>query len=131
MSLDRLLGSWVFSMNHSLMSEPVGGRLRYERVLDGAFLMLHWSYNHPDFPDAVALLDEHSYHYFDVRGVIRIFDFGIDESGWSMSRLDGEFSQRTAGRFRGPDAMECMGEYSRDLGVTWHQDFTMTCTRGL
>jgi hypothetical protein len=35
MSLDRLLGAWDFTMHHSAMAEPVTGRQRYERVLDG------------------------------------------------------------------------------------------------
>ncbi|TDE12209.1 hypothetical protein [Jiangella asiatica] len=63
MWLDRLLGSWRFTMNHSAMPEPVTGRQRY------------------------------------------------------------------VGRFRGADAIDCAGEYSRDLGATWQHDFTMTCSR--
>ena len=57
-ALDRLLGTWEFTMHHSAMSEPVTGRQRYERVLDGAFGLQHWTYNHPDFPDAMALLSD-------------------------------------------------------------------------
>jgi hypothetical protein len=72
MSLDRLLGTWNFTMSHSALSEPVTGRQRYERVLNGAFVMLHWAYDHPEFPDAIAMLDERAYHYFDVRGVTRV-----------------------------------------------------------
>jgi hypothetical protein len=32
-------------------------------------------------PDALARLDDRSFHYFDVRGVTRIFDFEIDSRG--------------------------------------------------
>ena len=35
--LDRLLGTRELEMRHSAMSEPVSGRQRYERVLDGEF----------------------------------------------------------------------------------------------
>jgi hypothetical protein len=129
MSLDRLLGSWTFTMNHSELSEPVTGRHRYERVLDGAFVMLRWSYDHPDFPDAIAMLDEKTYSYFDVRGVIRVFDFAIDDTGWSTTRLDDVFSQRTVGRFTGPDAVDCIGERSDDRGTTWQRDFTLRMMR--
>lgn len=128
-ALDRLLGTWQFSMQHSAMAEPIAGRQRYERVLNGAFLLLHWSYDHPDFPDALALLSESQYHYFDVRGIIRIFDFNVDDTGWSMVRLDEEFSQRVGTRFDGPDVMISAGELSRDTGASWQHDFTMISRR--
>jgi hypothetical protein len=128
-ALDRLLGSWEFTMHHSAMSEPVTGRQRYERVLDGAFVLQHWTYDHPDFPDAIALLSDDRYHYFDVRGITRVFDFEIDDRGWSMVRLDEDFSQRQTARFRGLDVMDSTGEKSDDQGVTWQHDFTMTYQR--
>jgi len=126
-ALDRLLGTWEFTMHHSAMSEPVTGRQRYERVLDGAFVLQQWTYDHPDFPDAMALLSEDRYHYFDVRGLTRGFD--VDVAGWSMILLAEDFSQRHTARFRGPDDMESTGEMSHDTGVTWQHDFTMTYQR--
>jgi hypothetical protein len=128
-ALDGLLGNWEFTMHHSQMSDPVTGRQRYERVLDGAFVLLHWAYDHPDFPDALALLSADRYYYFDVRGLCRIFDLEADDAGWSMIRLDEHFSQRTTARFRGADRMESNGEVSRDRGVTWQPDFTMSFRR--
>jgi hypothetical protein len=116
-------------MHHSAMSEPVTGRQRYERVLDGAFVLQHWTYYHPDFPDAMALLSDDRYHYFDVRGITRVFELEVDDAGWSMIRLDEDFSQRSTARFRGPDVMESTGEMSHDNGVTWQPDFTMTYQR--
>jgi hypothetical protein len=129
MSLDRLLGTWDFTMHHSGMAEPVTGRQRFERVLDGAYVLLNWTYDHPDFPDAMALLSPESMYYFDVRGITRLFDLQIDQTGWSMVRLDPEFSQRTTARFGGPDAMDTNGECSSDGGATWQHDFTMRSTR--
>jgi hypothetical protein len=128
-ALDRLLGTWEFTMHHAAMSEPVTGRQRYERVLDGAFVLQRWTYDHPDFPDAIALLSDDRYHYFDVRGITRVFDLDVDDAGWSLSRLDADFSQRTTARYRGPDGMEATGEASRDCGATWQPDFTMTLRR--
>ena len=128
-ALDRLLGTWEFTMHHSAMSAPVTGRQRYDRVLDGAFVLLHWTYDHPDFPDAMALLSEDRYHYFDVRGIVRVFNLEADEDGWSMVRLDEDFSQRYTARFRGADIMESTGEMSHDNGVRWQPDLTMTHRR--
>ena len=128
-TLDQLLGTWKFTMHHSAMSEPVTGRQRCERVLDGAFVMQHGTYDHPDFPDSIALLSDDRCHYFDVRGIVRIFDFEIDDGGWSMIRLDEDFAQRFTARFRGPDVMDNAGEISDDGGLTWRHDFTATYQR--
>ena len=128
-ALDRVLGTWEITMHHSSLSEPVTGRQRYERVLDGAFVMLRWTYDHPDFPDAIAMLSDDRCHYFDVRGITRIFSLEGDDAGWSMIRLDKEFSQRVTARFSGPDVMESTGEVSYDTGSSWQPDFTMTCRR--
>lgn len=129
MSLERLLGTWDFTMRHAALPEPVSGRQRYERVLDGAFVMLHWTYEHPDFPDAVAVLDQRSLHYFDVRGVIRVFDLAFDDSGWSMIRRDEDYWQRSSARFVGADATEGTGENSHDSGDTWEHDYSISCVR--
>ena len=127
--LDRLLGTWKFTMHHSAMSEPVTGQQRYERVLGGAFVLQHWTYDRPDFPDAMALLSDDRYHYFDVRGITRVFDLKVDADGWSMIRLDEGFSQRSTARFRGADVVDSTGEASYDRGVTWQPDFTMIYQR--
>ncbi len=128
-ALDRLLGAWEFTMHHSAMSEPISGQQRYERVLDGAFMLMHWAYDHPDFPDAMAFISDGRYHYFDVRGITRVFDLTVEAAGWSMVRLDDDFSQRSTAHFRGRDAIDTTGELSLDAGVTWQPDFTMTAQR--
>ena len=129
MSRDRLLGTWDISMQHVALPEPVAGRQRYELVLDGAFVLLQWTYDHPDFPDAMALLDQTAFHYFDVRGISRVFDLQINEQGWSMIRRDPDFWQRSSTTFVGDRVMEGTGENSHDGGVTWEHDFVMTWAR--
>ena len=129
MTLDRLLGTWDITMHHVAMTEPVTGRQHYEPVLADAFVMLRWTYEHPDFPDAIALLDDSTCHYFDVRGVTRLFELTLDASGWSMIRRDRDFWQRSAGRFVGPDLMEGTGENSHDGGVTWEHDYALSYVR--
>src|SRR5690625_4512333 len=93
-TLDRLAGTWTFTMRHSAMTEPVTGMQVYRWVLDGTFLQQDWTYEHPDFPDAIAMLDEHHLHHFDVRGITRVFDLTLDEAGWWMIRRDDDFWQR-------------------------------------
>jgi hypothetical protein len=127
--LDRLVGEWATTMRHEHVAEPVAGRHRYERVLDGAFVRLTAAYEHPDFPDAQAFLWDTGYHYFDVRGVVRVFDFALDADGWTMTWLDPGMSQRAAYRLTGPDTIEATGEASDDTGTTWRPDWSMTLRR--
>ena len=128
-ALDRLLGTWEVTMHHSDMPESVTGRQRYERVLDGAFVLQRWTYDHPDFPDAMAMISENRFHHFDVRGITRVFELEVDDAGWSMIHLEEDFSQRQTARFRGPNVIESTGERSYDAGVTWQPDYTMTYQR--
>ena len=128
-ALDQLLGTWECTMHHSDISEPVTSRQRYERVLDGAFVLQRWTYDHPDFPDAMAVISENRFHHFDVRGITRVFEFEIDDAGWSMINLNEDFSQRQTARFRGPNIIESTGERSYDAGATWQPDFTMAYQR--
>jgi hypothetical protein len=129
MSLDRLLGTWQFTMQHVAVPEPVRGQQRYERVLGGAFVQLVWTYEHPQFPDALCLLEDSVVHYFDTRGVVRRFDLELSDAGWTMVRRDPDFWQRSAGRFVGAEAIEGTGENSSDGGATWQHDYTIRYER--
>ncbi|MEO6532639.1 MAG: hypothetical protein ABIO06_03580 [Pseudolysinimonas sp.] len=128
-TVDRLLGSWRVTMHHSEVAEPVHGMQRYERILDGAFVSLDWTFEHPDFPNAFAVLDETHFNYFDVRGVVRIFDFQVDDGGWRMTWIDPGFSQRSTARFLDDDTIDVDGERSSDEGTTWQHDFRMELHR--
>ena len=129
MSLERLVGTWDFAMRHVALAEPVTGQQTYERVLDGRFLQLRWTYRHPEFPDALVLLDGTTYHYFDVRGVVRVFAMQVDDEGWSITRTGDDFWQRSQVRFTGPGTMVGTGENSYDGGSTWQHDFDISCER--
>lgn len=116
-------------MRHVAMPDAIRGRQRYERVLDGAFVMLHWTYQHPEFPDALAMLDDHRCHYFDVRGVARLFELELRPDGWTMIRRDPDFWQRSTSWFTGAHSMRTNGENSHDAGVSWQHDLSLSATR--
>ncbi|CAM3818213.1 hypothetical protein ACXYTP_06710 [Tsukamurella ocularis] len=128
-TLERLVGSWSITMRHTAVPEPVTGTQVYRWVLDGAFLQQDWTYDHPDFPDAIAFLEERKLHHFDVRGVTRVFDLDLTDSGWSMIRRDEDFWQRSIARFVDDDHIEGAGELSYDRGATWQHDFSIDCRR--
>lgn len=125
--LERLAGSWAFTMRHIAVAEPVTGMQRYHWVLGGAFLQQDWTYDHPDFPDGISILDRHSVRYFDVRGIARVFDLTLDEPGWSMIRRDDDFWQRSASRFVDDDTIVGTGELSYDEGASWRHDYAIEC----
>jgi hypothetical protein len=129
MSLDGLLGSWDVTMQHVAVTEPVAIRHHFEWVLADAFVMFRSTCQHPDIPDAIALIEQTKYHYFDVRGFTRVFDFQIDDNGWSMIRRDPDFWQRSAVSFVGADAMQGTGENSHDGGASWEHDYTISYAR--
>jgi hypothetical protein len=129
MSLDRLLGTWDVSMNHVAIPETVRGRQTYERVLDDAFILMRATMEHPLVPDALALLEPERYHYFDVRGVTRVYELEVDDASWSMIRRDADFWQRSSVSFTGPEEMTGTGDNSHDEGVTWEHDYSITYRR--
>lgn len=128
-ALDQLLGTWEFTMHHADVSKPIYGRHVYERVLDGAFVLHRCVYDRSDFPDAMALMTDTTYHYFDVRGITRIFKVEFKDHGWSTINVEKEFSQRTVARFKSREQVEVNGKRSHDNGVTWQPDYTMTSRR--
>ena len=127
--LERLLGTWDLAMRHVAVDLPVLGRQVWTPVLDDRFVHLDWTYAHPDFPDALAVLDGTVMHYFDVRGVVRVFSMTVDDAGWTTARRDDDFWQRSRARFDGPDAMSGVGENSHDQGRTWEHDYDIRWTR--
>ena len=127
--LKRLLGEWRLTMSHVAVPEQITGTQRYEAVLGGAFLLLRFTYDRPDFPDALALITEERVHYFDVRGVTRVFEVECFEDRWTLLNLDEAFSQRYTARFVGPDEVHFVGEASHDSGARWQPDFEMTLQR--
>jgi hypothetical protein len=129
-ALDRLPGTWDLDLRHADIDGPVRGRQTYGWVLDEAFLRLDWTYEHPAFPDALALYGPDRMHYFDVRGIVRVFDLDLGDDGWSMVNVTGDgLSQRATARFTDDDTVAFTGERSTDTGATWQPDYTMTLRR--
>ncbi len=103
------------------------------------FLLQRSHVDHPDVPDALCVIaanDDGTYtqHYFDSRGVVRIYDMTFDGVTWTLTRdrpdfSPLEFSQRYLGTFD-PEGRTIRGawETSRD-GTTWEKDFDLNYKR--
>ncbi len=94
----RLVGAWTTEATHTFLPGVlIRGTCSVEVLGADGFLLHRTWYDHPDIPDAVSLLRGQQMHYFDERGVIRLFALTVTADGWSVerSRTDDDFGQRT------------------------------------
>ena len=143
--LDALVGQWETEATHQLYpGTVVRGRATFEWLEGGRFLIWRARNEHPDFPDSISILgcDESgdsgdsgaagaacSMHYFDSRGVSRVYALGAEAGVWRFWRDSPGFSQRFAGTLS-PDAstIDGVAELCSD-GSTWDQDLRITYKR--
>jgi hypothetical protein len=140
--LEFFVGDWTMEATFPADSPigPVTGTARssFEWALDGAFL-LQQSHAEPPVPRGLMLvdaLDDGSYtqHYFDSRGVVRLYAMTFDGTCWTLTRESREFSpfefaQRfTATVEAGGRTMRGAWE-AREDGGTWRKDFDLVYTR--
>jgi len=130
----RLVGRWETEATHRLMPGVViNGYSVFEWLEDQRFLIQRSHYDHPDIPDAVTVtgvLDgQATMHYFDPRGVHRVFAVGLSEQTWRYWNETPGFSQRFTGRFSDDgDRIDGIVQLRQD-GVTWEDDLAITYRR--
>jgi hypothetical protein len=112
----------------------VSGQATFEWLEDQQFLMQRSHYDHPEIPDAIAVIGiidgKPSMHYFDPRGVHRVFAVDITADTWRFWNDAPGFSQRFTGTLSDDDnAINGEGELSRDDGATWERDLAITYRR--
>jgi hypothetical protein len=131
----RLVGRWAVEATHpGLPGAVVIGQSTFEWLEDQQFLIQRSHYDHPEIPDAVTVTGivdgEATMHYFDARGVHRVFAVDITPHAWRFWNATPGFSQRFTGTFSGDgDTINGQGELSRDDGATWTPDLAITYRR--
>ena len=149
-ALGGLVGTWTTEATHPAVPGVVHGTVFVEWLEGRRFLIHRARTDHPDFPDSVSIIGrmEHDrvdgassttpstgdappmrMHYFDSRGVFRIYEVSIDATSWRLWRDAPEFSQRFTGTMsaRG-DAVAGRWQVSRD-NVHWTDDLEITYRR--
>src|SRR5205814_928964 len=100
----RLVGRWTTEATHrGLPGAIIPGSSEIEWLEGERFLIYRSSYDHPAIPDSISIIgdtDGLRMHYFDTRGVHRIFNVTVTSKGWDMA-MD---RQASAGSFASPDA---------------------------
>lgn len=118
--------------------------------LDGRRFLSHRARtDHPDFPDALSIIGDMNHdrvdeaahalpevnaaglrlHYFDSRGVFRVFDTSVDERAWRYWNEAPGFSQRFTGTFEdGGNTIVGRCQLRQTDGV-WKDDLAITYRR--
>jgi hypothetical protein len=98
----------------------------------GSFLIERWDVAHPDFPDGIAIIGSDALaealrqHYFDSRGVIRVYEVSLRDNVWRLWRDSPDFSQRFSGTFS-DDGRRITGRWEKSSdGSNWEHDFDLT-----
>ena len=131
----RLVGTWATEATHpALPGTVISGQATFEWLEDQRFLIQRSRYDHPEIPDAIAvsgIIDgKPSMHYFDPRGVHRVFAVDIIADTWRFWNAAPGFSQRFTHTLSDDDnAISGQGELSTDDGITWEHDLTITYHR--
>jgi hypothetical protein len=120
-------------------SEPVCGVTTFEWLLGDRYVLQRAEVGHPQAPDVVAVIapgGDGSFlqHYYDGRGVERLYDMAFDGRTWVLERRHAdftalEFAQRFEGELSG-DGGTITGRWltSQD-GAPWALDFALTYRR--
>ncbi|MBM7808864.1 hypothetical protein JOD57_004701 [Geodermatophilus bullaregiensis] len=132
--LRALTGEWTTEGTHPLLpGEAIRGRAVFAWLEGEHFLVWRSHSEHPEVPDALAVIgvvDERlSMHYYDSRGVHRLYSVSAGPGEWRTWRDDPGFSQRSTGTFGDDgDTITVRGRLSRD-GTTWEDDLALTYRR--
>jgi hypothetical protein len=143
--LEALVGEWETEATHpELPGTTIPGRATFMWLEGGRFLIWRAHHDHPDIPDSIAILGRDdagdadsaaasggvcSCHYFDSRGVSRVWRIEAEAGVWRMWRDWPGFSQRFTGTFGDSgDTIAGSGELSTD-DATWKPDLQVNYRR--
>ena len=146
--LEPFVGAWRIETS---LPEAQPGRATFEWMPGQRFLVERWGFP-PTAPEGVEAVDGGGIpvgiaiigpdpdgegflqHYFDSRGVARVYRMSLADGVWKLWRNSpdfspADFSQRFEGSFNEDGlTIECRWEISHD-GERWEHDFDLTYTK--
>lgn len=138
--LGFFIGTWTVEITHPhIQPNPIVGHSQFE-WLDDAYIIQRTQIEQPEFPSSMIIYDwnpasgQYIQHYFDSRGVTRLYEMSFEGSVWKLWRGAADFSpldfhQRFIGKIEeGGNAIEGSWEQSGD-GNTWAHDFKLVLRR--
>ena len=142
---EQLIGEW--RVEGEIPIDPpleVSGEAKFERL--GAFIVFSSVSEPAEVPDSISIIggapegEPQPMHYFDSRGIKRLFLVSLDGSTWKLWRAPGEdwngptgpgFNQRFFGEISG-DGKTIRARWERgtgEAGDKWELDFPITYVR--
>ena len=139
-ALQPFIGEWTVEGRHVAMPNvEIRGRSVFDWWGDRAFLMHRSTLDHPDFPDSIAVMGATrpdgglAQHYFDSRGVYRLFDMTFARGVWTLDRKAvsaKEFDQRMRATFSDDgNTITAESDRSEPGAHEMKHDFTVTYRR--
>jgi hypothetical protein len=138
--LERFIGEWTMQVTFPGAPPMTGGRVVFEWMTGEQFIIERWEVPVPEAPDGLAIIGfddargTFRQHYFDSRGIARIYQMRLEDGVWTLWRDTADFSpldfaQRYTGTFS-DDGATIAGrwEIAHD-GSTWEHDFDLTYLR--
>ncbi len=126
--LDVLVGEW------QTFVPGVGarGRTTFEWLDGGGFLIQRSTVDLPEFPNAICVIGATGadgalqQHYFDSRGVARVYDTTLEDGVWTLSREGPDWPQRYVGELS-DDGNTITGHWERgtEPGAPLEHDFEL------
>ena len=143
--LEPLIGEWSLALVMPGAERPdvlpdAGARVTFEWMGNKAFVLERWTVPIPEAPDGLAVIgwDEgrgtYLQHYFDDRGVARVYEMRFEDGVWELERTTGDFSPFDfSQRFRGTltaDGRRIDGTWEiAEDHRTWTKDFDLIYSR--
>jgi hypothetical protein len=141
-ALEPFIGEWrLTAAFQDIPPVDAGARTSFEWLPGERFLIQRWEVPVPEAPDGVAIIgadpeSEGNYlqHYFDSRGVARVYKMSFEDGVWKLWRDEPDFSpldfsQRYTGTFSN-DGRSIVGRWEiSHNGKTWELDFDLTYTK--
>ncbi len=138
--LDVLIGQWemeamfgagYFGPGTSAMTGR-GGRTTFEWLEGRFFLIQRFVVEHPAAPSGISIIgagadpDTFTQHYYDSRGVARVYRMSLDGRVWKLWREAPGFWQRYSGLIS-DDGTTITGAWEGSAdGQEWKHDFGLT-----
>ena len=133
-ALEVLVGKWTAEAVDPRSGEPIRGTMTVEWLEGGGYLVQRTTLENPVFPRTLSMFGPDRagrivQHYFDSRGVARIYDVSLEDGVLTLSRDDEDMAQRYTGRLSG-DGSAIEGAWERTgEDRAWMHDFALTFRR--
>ena len=138
--LEFFIGTWRVEVTHPhLQPNPIVGETKFE-WLDEMYIIQRTHIDKAEFPSSMIIYDwdaasgNYMQHYFDSRGVTRLYQMSFEDGVWRLWRDAADFSsldflQRFIGKSdESGSVIESVWEQSED-GVDWKHDFKLLFKR--